>query len=145
MKNKGFTLVELLAVIILLAVIALIATPIILNVINDSRESATMDSVSGIYHAIEIDYAERLEFSGNATYTYSNGGLVTTDANGNNVNLPLSGALSRGAEAKGTVAGGNIKVAAWVGDKCYTKLDSKGSPQINASGTDKATCLALAN
>ena len=33
-KNKGFTLVELLAVIVILALIALIATPIILNVIN---------------------------------------------------------------------------------------------------------------
>ena len=31
-KNRGFTLVELLAVIVILALIALIATPIILNV-----------------------------------------------------------------------------------------------------------------
>ena len=145
MNKKGFTLVELLAVIILLAVIALIATPIILNVINDSRESATMDSVSGIYHAIEIDYAERLEFSGNATYTYSNGALVTTDASGNNVTIPLSGTLSRNGEANATVSAGGVKVAAWVGDKCYTKLESKGSPKINTSGTSKATCLALAN
>ena len=37
-KNKGFTLVELLAVIVILALIALIATPIILNVINDAKK-----------------------------------------------------------------------------------------------------------
>jgi len=33
MKKKGFTLVELLATIVILSVIALIATPIVLNVI----------------------------------------------------------------------------------------------------------------
>ena len=34
MKKKGFTLVELLAVIVILAIIAVIATPIILGVIE---------------------------------------------------------------------------------------------------------------
>ena len=40
MKNKGFTLMELLAVIIILAVIALITVPIVINTINDSKESS---------------------------------------------------------------------------------------------------------
>ena len=38
MKRKGFTLVELLAVIVILAVIALIATPAVLNIIEDSKK-----------------------------------------------------------------------------------------------------------
>jgi prepilin-type N-terminal cleavage/methylation domain-containing protein len=37
MKKKGFTLVELLAVIVILAVIALIATPSVLKMIEQSR------------------------------------------------------------------------------------------------------------
>ena len=37
-NTKGFTLVELLAVIVILAIIALIATPIILGVIEDARK-----------------------------------------------------------------------------------------------------------
>ena len=52
-KNKGFTLVELLAVIVILALIALIATPIILNVINDAKKEATKDSFYGYMDAIE--------------------------------------------------------------------------------------------
>ena len=40
MKNKGFTLVELLAVIVILAIIALIAVPIILGIINDSKKQS---------------------------------------------------------------------------------------------------------
>ena len=39
-KDKAFTLIELLAVIIILAIVALIATPIILDVIEDTRISA---------------------------------------------------------------------------------------------------------
>ena len=52
-KNKGFTLVELLAVIVILAIIALIATPIILNVINDAKKEAAKDSFYGYMDAIE--------------------------------------------------------------------------------------------
>ena len=53
MKKRGFTLVELLAVIVILALIALIATPIILNVINDAKKEAAKDSFYGYMDAIE--------------------------------------------------------------------------------------------
>ena len=52
-RNKGFTLVELLAVIVILALIALIATPIILNVINDVKKQAAKDSAYGYMDAVE--------------------------------------------------------------------------------------------
>ena len=52
-KNKGFTLVELLAVIVILALIALIVTPIILNIIKDEKRSAAKDSAYGYIDAVE--------------------------------------------------------------------------------------------
>ena len=52
-KNKGFTLVELLAVIVILALIALIAMPIILNIIKDAKRSAAKDSAYGYMDAVE--------------------------------------------------------------------------------------------
>ena len=52
MKN-GFTLVELLAVIVILAVIALIATPIVLSIINDTKESAVIRSAEMYVSALE--------------------------------------------------------------------------------------------
>ena len=52
-KNRGFTLVELLAVIVILALIVLIATPIILNVINDAKKQAAKDSAYGYMDAVE--------------------------------------------------------------------------------------------
>ena len=53
-KRNGFTLVELLAVIVILAIIALIATPIILGIINDARESAKERSVDLVEEAVEL-------------------------------------------------------------------------------------------
>ena len=50
--NKGFTLVELLAVIVLLAIVALIATPVIDNVIDSSRKRANERSIEGYANAI---------------------------------------------------------------------------------------------
>ena len=50
---KGFTLVELLAVIVILAVIALIATPIVLSIINDTKESAVIRSAEMYVGAVE--------------------------------------------------------------------------------------------
>ena len=52
-RKKGFTLVELLAVIVILAIIALIATPIILNIIKDAKRSAAKDSAYGYIDAVE--------------------------------------------------------------------------------------------
>ena len=45
-KLKAFTLIELLGVVILLAIISLIATPIVLNVIKEAQASADMSSAN---------------------------------------------------------------------------------------------------
>ena len=45
MNKEAFTLIELLAVIVILAIISLIAVPIILNIINDSKKSSDEQSV----------------------------------------------------------------------------------------------------
>lgn len=54
-KNyKGFTLVELLAIIVILAIIALITTPVILNVIKKSRLNAAKDKAWGTIDAVKV-------------------------------------------------------------------------------------------
>src|SRR5574344_2769257 len=44
MKKKGYTLIEILAVIVILALIALIATPIVMNLIGKAKQKAAIDS-----------------------------------------------------------------------------------------------------
>ena len=56
--KKGFTFIELLAVIVILAIIALIATPIVLSIIDDSKESSTIRSAEGYLRAVEYEIAQ---------------------------------------------------------------------------------------
>lgn len=54
MKNKkGFTLIELLAIIVILAIIAVITVPIILNIIENAKSGAVIDSAHGYKNGIE--------------------------------------------------------------------------------------------
>ncbi len=53
MDKKGFTLVELLAVIVILAVIALIATPQVLGMIESARKGATESSTLSYVDSVE--------------------------------------------------------------------------------------------
>ena len=53
MSSKAFTLIELLAVIVILAIIALIAVPIVLNIIDDSKKSSNEESIKMYGKAIE--------------------------------------------------------------------------------------------
>ena len=58
-KNKGFTLIELLAVIVILAVLMVIAVPKILNVINNSKKSATDSSIKLLKDAIKTQVTSK--------------------------------------------------------------------------------------
>jgi len=80
-RKRGFTLVELLAVIVILAVIALIAVPVVLNLIEDSRKGSAKDTFINYLNAVEQSYItnsikgndmfygiESTEFDGNICY-----------------------------------------------------------------------------
>lgn len=80
-NTKGFTLVELLAVIVILAVIALIATPVVLSMIEASRKGAAESSMLSYVSATENTILTKL--MNNASYidfdqTYSVEGLTLT-------------------------------------------------------------------
>ncbi len=66
MKNKGFTLVELLAVIVVLAVILAIAIPSVLNIIEQSRKDVFTKSEDMLANAAK-------------TYLTSNNSLLPTN------------------------------------------------------------------
>ena len=75
MKNKkGFTLIELLAIIVILAIIAVITVPIILNIIDNSKQGAATDSAHGYKDAIDKFYISKLSLDPN--YTLHDGKYV---------------------------------------------------------------------
>ena len=73
-KKNGFTLVELLGVIVVLAILALITIPIISNVINDVRIKALQNSAYGLIEASNLYYAQ-----------YGNASNIRFDINDNKV------------------------------------------------------------
>ncbi len=52
MKNKGFTLVELLAVLVILAALAAIIIPTTMNIIDSSKKATAIDSADGYLRAV---------------------------------------------------------------------------------------------
>ena len=68
-KEKGFTLIELIAVLVILAVIALIVTPLVLNIVKKAKDSANKRSVDAYGKATELAVA---------TYLLDNGEYPTT-------------------------------------------------------------------
>ena len=66
MNKKGFTLLELLAVIVILAVIALVAVPLILNIVEQSKKKVAVSSATGYIEAIE-EISSINELKGKAT------------------------------------------------------------------------------
>ena len=54
LNNKAFTLIELLAVIVILAIIALIATPIVIDIISDTKESSLLRSAEFYIDGVEF-------------------------------------------------------------------------------------------
>ena len=53
-KEKGFTLIELIAVLVIMAIIALIATPLVMSIIRKARVSADRRSVDAYGRSIEL-------------------------------------------------------------------------------------------
>ena len=73
--RKAFTLIELLAIIVILSIIALISVPLIMNVIDDSKKGVFKNTAYGIIEAAELEYAQNT-LKGNkeeVTFTYTDG------------------------------------------------------------------------
>ena len=59
LTTLGFTLIELLAIIVILAIIAVITVPIILNIIDNSKKGAAIDSAYGYKDAVNKYYLSK--------------------------------------------------------------------------------------
>ena len=90
MKNKGFTLIEILSVIVVLAIVTLIAFPVIRGVVEKAKLKALEDSAYGLLEASNLYYAQ-----------YQDGTTVRFDKN-EDVNT-LKNLSYKGSVDKGTV------------------------------------------
>ena len=97
MKNKGFTLAELLGVIAILAVIAIITMPVIFGVVDNSRKNAFTRSVEEMKNVAVMDYNEYAR-SGEIIYNYSDNNLVCPGCDaGADLELDFTGEIEDGS------------------------------------------------
>ena len=77
-KKNAFTLIELLAVIVILAIIALIATPIILGIVEDAKRDAFLRSVEMVVSTTDLDINTK-PYTNTYTYTINDGDISNLD------------------------------------------------------------------
>ena len=64
-NKKAFTLIELVSVLVILAILALIVTPLVLNIIRKARISADKRSIDAYGRSVELAIADYLLDTGN--------------------------------------------------------------------------------
>lgn len=99
-KKKAFTLIELIAVLVILAIIALIVTPLVMNLVKKAKVSADKRSVEGYGKAVELAFAtSRLDgkkvktdryhstkdTNGKVIYDYDENEIYNVEYDGNDV------------------------------------------------------------
>lgn len=143
MKKNGFTLVELLAVIVILALLAIVSTPIVMNILENSKKSSFASSINGIKKAIENDFGVR-DFDASNRYEYVNGVLYFVDKDGEKTVVPMSGGISNGNGIGSVDTYGNVIIRIYTDSYCGTMgvADKVGVTVSKCESVEscKATC-----
>jgi len=93
--KRGFTLIELLAVIVILAIIALIAVPIVLSIIDDTKESSILRSGEFFVDGLEKSIMKESMSTGNSL-DFNECGLISEDkvkCDGKEIPIEINGEL----------------------------------------------------
>ena len=80
-KNKGFSLVELIVVVAIMAVLVGILAPAYLSYVEKTRRGADEDMAEEVRHSIEVATAEICvydEVKNGATFTFANGNTISS-------------------------------------------------------------------
>ncbi len=134
MSKKAFTLIELLAVILILGIIALIAIPVVNNIIYQSRKMAFKETIGGVVNSIANKCnTETLTNKWNTSYlTIDNGSFSS------GYDIGISGKLPDSASA---YIGDECKVAIVASDSKFCAIKDYDEDVATVTTYDKDTCI----
>ena len=159
LNNKGFTLVELLAVIIILAIVVGISIPAVLTTTTKAKESAFKSAANSVATWVDSQYQiiqSGLDGTGLATLdpNFSNtnacGATASncTATSGKSLSTTASGAAGTAAKAFITAAGlkadniasVTVKINAATGRSCVTLVAKAGGEYAGLANVSGGAC-----
>ena len=149
MKRKCFTLIELLAVIVVLAIIALIATPIVMNTIKNAKKGAAERTADNYIKQVETTIAEKkLENNplADGPYTIDSNGNLTGNGLTEPVTIDMNGTKPSGGTL--TISNGGVSkegTTMTVGDYNVRYNQEKNKYEATGKETSSTEVLCKAN
>ena len=152
-NKKGFTLIELVAVLVIMAIIALIVTPLVMNIIRKAKIAADKRSVDAYGRSIELAIAGYLMDTGTIptsisqlTIEYSGDEVVcSTTQLKSDSSIYLAGCTVGGRSVEGYTYGKEEATPTYtaysVGDE--VSYNNVAYRVIKASGADESTVTLL--
>jgi len=134
MNNKGFSLVELIIVIAIMAILIAVLAPQYIKYVEKSRQSADLDNYQSIVNAIQVAYADVDDPVVGST-------SITVDANGDITGTP---ALTTALNSLGVdITNIHIKSSLYKSANISATVDSSGIVQISCDHASLKAQLGL--
>ena len=130
--KKGFTLVELLAVIVILGLLSVLIVPKVINTLNESEQKTNMASANGLLKAAEYKYQDNEIKGTNQTITIDYTNNINIDKLEYNGKQPEKGKILINSNGK-------IAMAVKIGDYCYKKELTES--EITFKHYNEETCV----
>ncbi|MED1602928.1 type II secretion system protein [Alkalihalophilus marmarensis] len=130
-NEKGLTLVELLAVVVILGIIAAIAVPSIGGIIDNSKKDAAISNAQQVLSAARLYAASGGDTSGTIDYNSGNGAIAE-------YHEPITNPWGEGSVTYTVAFGGSNDTVpeinmVFTNGKCNIGYDSTGINRINAT------------
>ncbi len=134
-KNSGFTLVEILIVVVILGILAAIVIPQFTQASTEARENSLKANLQTIRSQIELFKIQHNDVAPTTNLTFANQMMGRTDQDGTVNAAGEFGPYLQSVPVNPFTNAATINAAYAVGEDWTYVVDAQGDPSFNASDT----------
>ena len=135
--NKGFSLIELIVVIAIMAILVGVLAPQFIKYIESSKQSTDIQNAAAIKSAIDVGVADDL-ITADVTVEITSGGSIKVSDTGKAALEAVGLSQSTTCKSSGWTAG---QIASYDYDTFTWSVDAAGSPNNNVPNKDICTAF----